>query len=224
MTTPSTSVAGVPDTWHLLWASPLQIFPFGAYPPPQEVPPSPGQLAPPLYQPPIGKASLLRAIMDQQAQMLQTPGLQTPAPQAPMLRATAPWAPMPLAPESEAPLLLAPQMAPHLCQPLPSSGSQPATPYQQAVQPAAKPKGRGVTFDTSANKVAAIGGQDTDGHGRQRTRDRQDKAWPTSPGRSVCQGSSVRTTSKQTPHQVSKHPSGATRDAPRDSTPGSTLH
>ena len=35
---------------------------------------------------------------------------------------------------SQAPTSQAPQMVPPLCQPLPSSGSQPATPYQQAVQ------------------------------------------------------------------------------------------
>ena len=69
----------------------------------------------------------------------------------------------------QAPPLQAPQMAPPLCQPLPSSGSRPATPYQQAVQPPSKPKGRGVTFDSSADKLLTMGGQDADGHGRQRT-------------------------------------------------------
>ena len=197
--------------------------------PPQEVPPTPGPPASPLYWPPVGRASLLRAVMDQQAQMLWTPGSQTPAPQgpisqAPVLRATAPQAPMPSAPESQAPLLQAPQTGPPLCQPLPSSGSRPATPYQQAVQLPVKPKGRGVTFDTSADKVAAIGGQDTDGHGRQRTCDRNDKTWPASPGRSAHEGSSIRMTGKQMPHQVSDYPSGTAHDAPRDSTPGSTLH
>ena len=143
--------------------------------PPQEVPPPPGLPVSLLYPPPVGRASLLRAAMNQQAQVLQTPGLQTPASQAPtlqaqVLRATAPQAPMLLAPKSQAPPPRAPQMLPLLCQPLPHSGSWPATPYQQTVQPPVKPKGRGVTFDTSANKVAAIGGQDADGRGRQRTR------------------------------------------------------
>ena len=35
----------------------------------------------------------------------------------------------------------------------------------------AKPKGRGVTFDSSTDKVAAIGSQDANGRRRQRTRD-----------------------------------------------------
>ena len=87
------------------------------------------------------------------------------------MRATAPQAPMPSAPKSQAPPPQAPQMEPPVCQPLPSSGSWLATPHQQAVQPPVKPKGRGVTFDSSADKVAAIGSQDADGCGRQRTRD-----------------------------------------------------
>ena len=115
-------------------------------------------------------------------------------------------------------------MAPPLCQPLPSSGSWPATPYQQAVQPPVKPKGRGVTFDTSADKVAAVGSQDADGCRRQRTCDRDDKTWPTSPGRGAHERSSIRMAGKQTLRQVSEHPSGAAHEAPRDSTPGSTSH
>ena len=62
----------------------------------------------------------------------------------------------------------APQMAPPLCQPLPSFPGQPATPYQQAVQPPSKSTGLGVTFDSSADKTAAPGSLDADGHGRQR--------------------------------------------------------
>ena len=99
--------------------------------------------------------------------MLRTPGLQAPTSQAQVLRATAPQAPLPSAPKSQAPPPQAPQTAPPLRQPLPSSGSQPATPYQQVVQPPVKPKGRGVTFDTSADKVAAVGSQDADSRGRQ---------------------------------------------------------
>ena len=41
-------------------------------------------------------------------------------------------------------------------------------------------------------------------------------------GRGACERSSVRTTGKQTLHQVGECPSGAARGAPRDSTPGST--
>ena len=168
---------------------------------PPEVPPPPGLPASPLHRPPMGRASLLTLHQ-------RTPALRAPAPQAPM----------PLALRSQAPPPQAPQMAPPLCQLLPSSGSQPATPYQQAVQLPVKPKGRGVTFDTPTDKVAAVGGQDADRHGRQKTHNRDNKTWPTSPGRGACKRSSVRMTDRQTPHQA---PSGAARNAPRDSTPGS---
>ena len=147
--------------------------------PPQEVPPPPGLLVSQLYRPPMGRATSLRATIDRQAQAL---------------RAMVPQAPMPLAPKLQAPLSQAPQMVPPLCQPLPSSESWLATPYQQVVQPPSKPKGRGVTFDSSANKLVAIGGQDADGHGRQRTHSRDDKTRPTSPGKGVCERSSIRMT------------------------------
>ena len=172
-----------------------------------EVPPPPGLPASPLHRPPMGRASLL-----------------THHQQAQVLRATVPQAPTPSALRSPAPLPQAPQMAPPLCQPLPSSGSWPATPYQQAVQPPVKPKGRGVTFDTSTDKVAAVCGQDANSCGRQKTHDRDNKTQHTSLGRGVCERSSVGMTSKQTPHQVAERPSGAARDAHRDSTPGSTSH
>ena len=90
------------------------------------------------------------------------------------------------------------------------------------MQPSSKPKGRGVTFDSSTDKLAAVGGQDADGHGRQRTHGRDDNTQPTSPAKGVCKRSSIRMTSKQTPHQVSEHPSGAPCEAPTDSTLGST--
>ena len=192
--------------------------------PPPEVPLPPGLPASPLHQPPMGRASLLRAAVNQQAQMLQTPGSQAPTSQAQVLRATVPQAPMPSAPKSQAPPPQAPQMAPPLCQPLPSSGSWLATPYQQAVQPPVKPKGRGVTFDTSTDKVAAVGGQDANGRRRQRTHDRDNKTRPASPGRGARERSSVRMTGKQMPCQVSEHPSGTAHNAPRDPTPGSTSH
>ena len=192
--------------------------------PPLEVPPTPGLPASPLHWPPMGRASLLRAVMDQQAQMLRTPGLQAPTSQAQVLRAMVPQASTPPAPKSQALPPQAPQMAPPLCQPLPSSRSWPATPYQQVVQPPVKPKGRGVTFDTSTDRVAAVGGQDADGCGRQRTHDRDDKTRSASPGRGTSERFSVRMTSKQMPCQVSEHPSGTTQNTPRDSTPGSSSH
>ena len=208
VTNPSTPMGGMPG----YMAPPPGLTPpdFSIWSiPPQEVSPPPGLPVSPLYQPPIGRATSLRAAIDRQAQVL---------------RATAPQAPTPSAPKSQAPLPQAPQVVPPLCQPLPSSRSWPATPYQQAVQPPSKPKGRGVTFDSSADKVAAIGGQDADGHGRQRTRSRDDKTRPTSPGKEAQGRSSIRMTSNQMPCQVSECPSGAPREAFRDSTPGSTSH
>ena len=177
--------------------------------PPQEVPLPPGLPASPLYQPPVGRATSLRAAIDRQAQAM---------------RAMVPQAPTPLAPKSQAPPPQAPQMAPPMCQPLPSPGSQLATPYQQEVQPPVKPKGRGITFNSSANKVAAVGSQDADGHRRQRAHNRDDKTQPTSPGRGAHKRSSSRMASKQTLYQVSERPSGAACKAPRDSTPGSTSY
>ena len=69
------------------------------------------------------------------------------------------------------------------------------------------------------DKAAAVGSQDADSRGRQKTHNRDNKTWPTSPARGACERSSIRMIDKQTLHQA---PSGAARDAPRDSTPGST--
>ena len=127
------------------------------------------------------------------------------------------WAPVP-----QAPVLQAPQMAPPIRQPLPFSRGWPATPYQQAVQPPSKSTGLGVTFDSSADKHAAAGGQDADGHGRQNIRGRDDNSWPASRSRGMRERSSVRTTSKQMPRQVGECPSGAPCNVPPASTPEST--
>ena len=208
VTDPSTPMGGMPR--YMVPPQGLTPPDFSSWSiPPQEVPLPPGLPVSPLYQPPVGRATSLRAAIDRQAQVM---------------KAMAPQAPMPSAPKSQAPPPQAPQMVPPLCQPLPSSRSQPATPYQQVVQLPVKPKGRGVTFDSSTDKVAAVGGQDADGCERQRTCDRDDKTQPTSPGRGACERSFGRMTGKQTPCQVSERPSGAPHEAPRDSTPGSTSH
>ena len=83
---------------------------------------------------------------------------------------------------------------------------------------------RGVTFDSSADKLAAVGGQDADGRGRQRTQGRDDSTRPASPAKGGCVRSSIRMTGKQTPRQVSEFPSGAPHKAPTDSTLGCTSH
>ena len=145
----------------------------------------------------MGRTSQLRAAIDRQAQALW---------------AQAPQAPMPLAP----------QMAPALHQPLPSSGSWPATPYQQAVQPPSKTTGLGVTFDSSTDKHVAAGRQDATTHGRPATQGRDDKSRPTSLDKGARERSSVQTTSKLAPCQGVECPSAMPRNAPPASTPGST--
>ena len=118
--------------------------------------------------------------------------------------------------------LQAPQMAPPIHQPLPFPRGQPATPYQQAVQPPGKSSGLGVTFDSSTTKPAPTGGQDTDVRGRQGTRGRDDNSWPANHSKGAQERSSIRTTSKQMPHQVGEHPSGVPHNVPPASTPEST--
>ena len=112
--------------------------------PPRETSLPEGLPGSPWYQPPIGRAAQMRAALDRQAQALQ-------------------------APTSHAQVLQAPQMVPPLCQPLPSSRGQLATPYQQVVQPLSKSMGLGVTINSCTDKPAATGNQDADGHRRWRT-------------------------------------------------------
>ena len=132
-------------------------------------------------------------------------------------QAQVPWAQVP-----QAPALQAPQMVPSLCQPLPSSRGQPATPYQQAVQLPSKSTGLGVTFDSSTDKHATMGRQDADEHMRQRTRGRDDNTQPASHSRGMHERPSIRTTSKQMLHQVGERPSRAPRNLPPASKPEST--
>ena len=165
--------------------------------PPQEAPPPPGLPVSPRYRPPMGRASQLRAAIDRQAHVLWAQVLQAPTSQAP-------------------------QMVPPLHQPLPSSGSRPATPYQQVVQPPSKTTGLGVTFNSSTNKHAAAGRQDATTHGRPATRGWDDKSRPASLAKGVRKRSSIRMTSKQVPHQGVERPSGMPHNAPPASTPGST--
>ena len=114
-------------------------------------------------------------------------------------------------------------MAPPICQPPPFPRGQPATPYQQAVQPPGKSSGLGVTFDSSATKPATTGGQDANACGRQGTRGRDGNSQPTSHSKGAQERSSIRMTSKQMPHQEGGCPSGVPHNVPPASTPGSTL-
>ena len=145
---PSTSTGGMPG--HMAPPPGLTPIDFSIWSlPPQEVPSPPGLLAFPQYQPPVGRAFMMRAAIDKKAQTLWMPGSQ--------------------ASTSQALVLWAPQMVPPLCQLAASSRNQPATPYQQAVQPPSQTTGLKVTFYSFTDKTAATGDQDVDGCGRQRT-------------------------------------------------------
>ena len=92
-----------------------------------------------------------------------------------------------------------PQIAPAIRQPPPLPRGRPATPYQQVVQSLTRTLGLRITFHSSATKPAPIGSQDTDVHGRQISRGRDDDSWPASCPRGGWEGSSVRETSNRMP-------------------------
>ena len=111
VTDPSTPMGGMPG--YVVPPQGLTPADFSIWSiPPPEVPPPPGLPPSPLYQPPMGRASLLSAAVNQQAQMLRTPGSQAPTLQAQVLRAMVPQAPMPSASKSQAPPPQAPQTVP----------------------------------------------------------------------------------------------------------------
>ena len=140
MTTPSTSVAGMPG-----YEAPLPgLIPpdFSGWTlPPPEIPLPRGLPAALQGLPGVGRSTQMRSALERHAQAQLAQGQWAPAQ----------WAHMP--PTS---VLHLPQMAPPLLQPPPG---QPATPYQQAVQPQGKSTGRGVTFDSSIDKAASAGDQ-----------------------------------------------------------------
>ena len=114
----------------------------------------------------------------------------------------------------------APQMVPAIHQLPLLPRSQPATLYQQTVQPLAKTMGLGVTFDSSATKPAPTDSQDTDVHKRQATQGQDDGRQPASHPRGGQEGSSVRKTNKLTPHQEGGRPAGAPHNTPPSSASG----
>ena len=122
-----------------------------------------------------------------------------------------------------APVPQAPQIAPAIHQPPPLPRGQPATPYQQVVQPPSKTSGLRVTFDSSATKPAPTGSRDTDVCGRQVSRGRDDDSRPASHSRGGWKGSSIRETSNRTPRQEGGCLTGASCNIPSSSTPGNTL-
>ena len=116
-----------------------------------------------------------------------------------------------------------PQIAPAIHQPPPLPQGQPATLYQQVVQPPSKTSGLRVTFDSSASKPAPTGSWDSDVHGRQVSRGQDDDSRPASCSRGGQEGSSVRKTSKLMPCQEGGCPTGAPRNIRSSSTPGKPL-
>ena len=137
MTTPSTSVAGMPGyVTPLPGLTPPDFFIWSLPPPeaplPQGLPTALQGLSC------IGRSIQVRATVGRHAQVKMAQGPQAPAQWAPTLPTSAPHTP---------------QMAPPLHQPPPG---WPATPYQQAVQLPGKSTGRGVTFDSPIDKTSPL--------------------------------------------------------------------
>ena len=151
MTTPSTSVAGMPGyVVPLLGINPPDFSSWSLPPPeaplPQGLPTALQGLSH------VGRSIQVRATVERQAQaqLVQGPrGLVQPTQTQPM------------------PAPCTPQMAPPLHQPPPG---WPATPYQQAVQLPGKSTGRGVTSNPSIDKTAPAGGPSSQDCGRLTTR------------------------------------------------------
>ena len=192
MTTPRTSVAGMPG-----YVAPLPgLTPpdFSSWSLPHPEAPLPQGL-PTVLQglPGIRRSMQIRAAVERHARAQLAQGPWAPAQ----------WAQMPptLVPHT-------PQMAPPLHQPPPG---QPATLYQQTVQLPGKSTGRGVTFNSSIDKTAPAGGQSSEDCGRQRTRGRGDGGQSASCPRGV-----------QMPCQEGDLPSRATPNIPPTTAPEST--
>ena len=144
MTTPSTSVAGMPGYVVPLPGLTPPDFSSWSLPPPEA--PLPQGLPTALQGlPGIGMSMQIRATVERNARAQLVQG---------------PWA---LAQQAQT----LPMSAPPLHQPPPG---WPVTPYQQAVQPPGKSMGRGVTFDSFVDKTAPAGGQSSEDCRRQRTR------------------------------------------------------
>ena len=151
MTTPSTSVAGMPGyVVPLPGLTPLDFSSWSL--PPPEAPLPQGLTAASQGLPGIGRSMQIRAAVERHTWAQLAQGPRAPVQRAQMLPTSTPCTP---------------QMAPPLHQPPPG---QPATLYQQVVQPPGKSTGRGVTFDSSVNKTAPVGRQSSEDRGRQRPR------------------------------------------------------
>ena len=155
MTTPSTSIAGMPGyVVPLPGITPPDFSSWSLSPPeaplPQGLPAASQDLSH------IGRSMQVRAAVERQAwaQLVQCPrGLVQPAQTQPTS------------------VLHMPQMVPPLCQPPPGWL---ATLYEQAVQLPGKSTGRGVTINPSTDKIAPTGGPSSQDHGRPTTRGQGD--------------------------------------------------
>ena len=147
MTTPSTSVAGMPGYVAPLPGLTPPDFSSWSLPPPELSLP---QGLPTALQglSHIGRSIQVKATVERQAwaQLAQGP------------RGLVEWPTL---------ALHTPQMALPLHQPPPGL---PSTPYQQAVQLPGKSSRRRVTFDSPMDKTSPTGSQTSEDHGRQRTR------------------------------------------------------
>ena len=198
MTTPSTSVAGMPGYMAPLPGLTPPDFSSWSLPPP-EAPPPQGLPTASQGLSQVGRSIQVRATVERQAQaqLAQGPrGLAQPAQTQPML------------------VPCTPQMAPPLCQPSPG---WPATLYQQAIQLPGKSTGRGVTFNPSVDKTAPTGGLSSQDHGRPIIR-----GWGDGGRSASCPRGVPEKTSMQLPCQEGDLPSKATQNVPPTTTPEGT--
>ena len=190
MTTPSTSVAGMPGY---------------VAPPPGLTPPdfSSWSLPPPEAPLPQGLPTASQGLshVGRSIQVRATVERQTQAQLAQGPRGLAQWA-------QTQPTLVpcTPQMALPLHQPPPG---WPATLYQQAVQLPGKSTRRGVTFDPSIEKTAPTGSPSSQNCRRPITR-----GWGDSGPSASCPRGVPEKTSMQPPHQEGDLPSRATQNVP----------
>ena len=196
MTTPSTSVAGMPGYVAPLLGFTPPDFSSWSLPPPEV--PLPWRLPAALQSlPGVGRSTQMRTTLERHARAQLVQG---------------PWAPAQWAqtPPTSAPHT--PQRVPPLHHPPPR---WPATPYQQAGQPLDRSTRRGVTFNSPIDKAAPTGGQSAKDCRRQRTRGQGDSGQSASHPRGVQEKSSMQKTSRQMPHQEGDLPSGVTPTFPQ---------
>ena len=172
MTTPSTSVAGMPGYVAPLPGITPPDFSSWSLPPPEA--PLPRGLPTALQ----GLSHVRRSIQVRATAERQAWAQLTQGPRGLVQRA-----------QTQPPLVLhTPQMVPPLCQPPPGWL---ALPYQQAIQPPGKSTGRGVASDPSIDKTAPTGSPSSQDHGRPTTREQEDGGQSVSHPKGVQEKASV---------------------------------